>query len=63
MSTLAEIEHAIKSLKPDEVTYLAKVVLEREAANWDEQLERDAGAGKLDFLAAQAEDALARGTP
>ena len=55
MSTLLEIEHAIEQLPAREQSALAAWLAAREAKMWDEQMEGDATAGKLDFLFNEAE--------
>jgi hypothetical protein len=50
-----EIEAAIQSLLPEEFRRLTKWLWELEQARWDEQMDRDSAAGKLDFLFQEAE--------
>lgn len=50
MSRVEEIERAIEELSPDEFRQVAQRVHAIEEARWDKQLDRDAAAGKLDFL-------------
>ena len=47
MSTLAEIEAAIAKLPPRELLHKLN---ERDAQEWDRQIEDDARSGKLDRL-------------
>jgi hypothetical protein len=54
MSTVEQIEAAILKLSPQELSQLADWVLDLDQQRWDEQIERDAAAGKLDFLAQEA---------
>ena len=54
MSTVLEIENAIEQLLPAERAQLAAWMARREAVDWDEQMNADAGAGKLDFLFEEA---------
>jgi hypothetical protein len=54
MSTVEQIEAAILKLSPQESSQLADWVLDLDEQRWDEQIERDVGAGKLDFLAQEA---------
>jgi hypothetical protein len=54
MSTVEQIEAAILKLSPQELSYLADWVLDLDEQRWDEQIERDIAAGKLDFLAQEA---------
>jgi hypothetical protein len=54
MSTIEQIEAAILKLSPQELSHLADWVLDLDEQRWDEQIERDVVAGKLDFLAQEA---------
>jgi hypothetical protein len=54
MSKLKEIETAIAQLSPNEFSELARWVQELDQKRWDEQLDSDASAGKLDFLIKEA---------
>jgi hypothetical protein len=59
--SLAEIKEAISGLSPEEMADLTSFIL-GEDDEWDKQMERDAAAGKLDFLAEQAKRAKREGT-
>lgn len=52
--TVEAIERAIQQLDPQQFAELRRWILEQDDAAWDEQIERDAAAGKLDALAAEA---------
>jgi predicted transposase YbfD/YdcC len=54
MSTVEQIESAILKLSPQELSHLTDWVLDLDAQRWDEQIERDIAAGKLDFLEQEA---------
>jgi hypothetical protein len=54
MTKLEKIENDIRSLSADEFKSLAGWMDEERARLWDQQIERDAIAGKLDVLAAEA---------
>ena len=54
MSTVAEIETAIKKLEPQEVHKVADWLLEFREELWDRQIDADAKAGKLDKLVERA---------
>jgi hypothetical protein len=55
MSTaVKQIEAAILKLSPQELTQLTEWVLDLDEQQWDKQIESDAAAGKLDFLAKEA---------
>jgi hypothetical protein len=61
MSNVQEIENAIRRLSPKELADLREWFAEFDAAAWDQQLERDVAAGKLDRLAEQAIDDFENG--
>ena len=50
MTRLEAIEAQIQALSPEEVAELREWLLEREAEQWDREIERDAASGKLDQL-------------
>ncbi len=54
MSTFEDIQKAIASLTPEEHARLRDWFEERDAELFDEKMERDAKAGKLDNLIAKA---------
>jgi hypothetical protein len=54
MSTVKQIEAEILKLSPQELSQLANWVLDLDEQRWDEQIEQDIAAGKLDFLAQEA---------
>ena len=49
-----EIQAAIKRLNSDDFSQLAAWIEEEKAREWDEQIARDARAGKLDALIEEA---------
>ena len=53
MSTVAEIESAIKKLDPVQLSLLSKWFDDYVEKTWDERIERDAKAGKLEHLRAE----------
>lgn len=55
MSTVQEIEKAIAALPKEEFRKLTDKLLEMRADLWDEQIEADASAGRLDFLFEEAD--------
>lgn len=61
MSTLQEIEKAISQLSPEELAAFRAWFAEFDAAVWDEQLEADVAAGRLDALAKKALQDLQEG--
>jgi hypothetical protein len=54
MSTVDEIEDAIRKLPDEDLVVLRAWFAEFDATAWDRQLERDAAEGRLDALADQA---------
>ncbi len=66
MTTITEIQEAILSLREPEFAELKKwlsgLEAERRWEEWDEQIEADSNAGKLDFLGTEALEAKANGT-
>ena len=54
MSTVHEIEDAIRKLPDGDLVALRAWFAEFDAAAWDRQLERDVAEGRLDALADQA---------
>ena len=54
MSKIESIEEQIKALSADELAQLRAWFLEFDWALWDQQLERDVAAGKLNALAEKA---------
>ena len=55
MDRVEQIEAAIQGLPPEEYQRLVQWFRDREQARWDEQMDRDSSAGKLDFLFDEAE--------
>lgn len=55
MDRVEEIEAAIRSLPPEEHQRLADWFRAREQTRWDEQIDRDSAAGRLDFLFSEVE--------
>ena len=55
-----EIKEATSQLAEDEQEELVAWLLDRES-NWDAQINKDAAAGKLDFLIEQAQSAIRDG--
>ena len=54
MSTVTEIEDALRALPVDQARSIADWLQDYLEDQWDKQIERDARAGKLDKLAANA---------
>jgi len=50
MTKLEALEEQIKKLSPEELAQLRDWLLERDAEEWDREIERDAASGKLDKL-------------
>jgi len=54
--SITEIEQAITELSPEELARFREWFEEFDAQVWDEQIEKDAKAGKLDKIADKAVD-------
>ena len=54
MSTVHEIEQAVKGLSESELAAFRAWFAEYDADAWDRQMDADAAAGRLDALAATA---------
>jgi hypothetical protein len=54
MSNLQEIEQAIRQLSPEDLDHLRTWLTEFDAQAWDQKLEKDVAAGRLDHLAERA---------
>lgn len=54
MSTVDEIERAVTGLSPDDLSRFGEWFLAFYAAQWDQQIERDAAAGRLDVFGEEA---------
>lgn len=54
MTTIQEIETAVRQLTKEDLTVFRQWFLEFDAEAWDRQLEEDVTAGRLDFLAEEA---------
>lgn len=61
MSTVQEIEQAIRNLDPQDLAALRQWFAEFDAELWDHQLEQHVAAGRLDWLAEEARRDLAEG--
>ena len=54
MSTINDIERAIEQLSPQDLTAFRAWFAERDATEWDRQLETDVVEGRLDELGEEA---------
>jgi hypothetical protein len=61
MSTVADIEKAIKTLPPEEVWKVGSLVDELRESLWDKQIDADIAAGKIDRLWEKAKADIAAG--
>ncbi len=61
MDRVEELETAIDGLPPEDFRRLAEWFRERDQANWDQELDADFVAGKLDFLMQEADAELESG--
>jgi hypothetical protein len=57
MGVIEQIEAEIEKLDAKAFAELRDWFLDHMHARWDEQIEADAAAGRLDFLAEEAQDA------
>ena len=55
MTKLDDIEKAVEQLSPEEMAKFRDWFEDLQERLWDRQIERDVKAGKLDFLAEEAE--------
>jgi hypothetical protein len=61
MDRVEQIEAAISGLGPEEYQRLVQWFRTREQARWDEQMDSDSSAGRLDFLFKEADREAAQG--
>ena len=54
MSTIAEIEDAVRRLSPEDLAAFREWFVQLDAEAWDRQIEDDVAAGRLDSLAEEA---------
>ncbi|HJP95799.1 MAG TPA: hypothetical protein VJ843_00350 [Candidatus Saccharimonadales bacterium] len=54
MSTVQEIQNAVRQLSDEELTAFRRWFAEFEAALWDRKFEADVASGRLDALADEA---------
>ena len=60
MARVDQIKSDIEALSPEDFAQLREWLAEKDWQLWDEQLEKDAASGKLEFLRKEAEAAEAR---
>ena len=63
MGNVKTIEKAVESLPPSDLAEFRRWFAEFDASAWDQQIEQDAAAGKLDGLAAEALADYRAGSP
>lgn len=61
MTQIEAIQAEIAALSREDFARLREWIAERDWADWDQQIERDSAAGKLDFLREEVEAAKQRG--
>jgi hypothetical protein len=61
MSTVQDIENAIRQLSPEDLTALRTWFAAFDAKQWDQQFEEDVAAGRLEYLAQEAIQDLQEG--
>lgn len=62
MSKVDELKAAIENLPNDQFAELARWLAEKDWEYWDQEIEADAGNGKLDFLMREGREAKAKGS-
>ena len=62
MSKVDELKTEIERLPDNEFTELVRWLSEKDWGRWDQEIEADSDAGKLDFLVREALDAKTKGT-
>lgn len=62
MTEISEIQRAILSLPESDYAKLREWLAEIDWERWDREIEADSKAGRLDFLAAEADEAKKSGT-
>ena len=62
MTEISEIQQAILSLPESDYAKLREWLAEIDWERWDREIEADSKAGRLDFLAAEADEAKKSGT-
>lgn len=61
VASVEDIENAIAKLSPEDYARFLEWFRERDQQVWDEQMDRDAASGKLDFLRREAQEARKAG--
>jgi len=61
MSTIAEIEDAVRRLSPEDLAAFREWFVRLDAEAWDRQIGEDIAAGRLDSLAEEALEDLKAG--
>jgi hypothetical protein len=61
MTQVEQIKSDIETLSLEEFVQLKNWIAEKDWQLWDEQIEKDAASGKLDFLREEATAAKAKG--
>ena len=57
MTRVEELQMAVDSLTREEYARFRRWFLERDWEKWDQEIEKDAEAGRLDFLVREAAEA------
>jgi hypothetical protein len=61
MSTVEEVEQALRNMTPEELAAFRAWYAEFDAQEWDRQIEADVAAGRLDWLVEEARRDLREG--
>jgi hypothetical protein len=62
MSKIDDLKAEIESLPKEEFAEIFRWLTEKDWERWDEEIEADSQAGKLDFLVREAHEEKAKGT-
>jgi len=62
MRKIEQIKHQVRALSSSEFAELREWMLTQDWADWDSKIERDASAGKLDNLVAEAKEDYEKGS-
>ena len=62
MSKIDELKAELESLPRDQFTEIFRWLSEKDWERWDQEIEADSQAGRLDFLVREAREEKAKGT-
>jgi hypothetical protein len=61
MSKIDDLKMEVEKLPREEFTEFFRWLADKDSEMWDEEIESDSGAGKLDFLVRGAREAKSKG--